>query len=128
MTAHKTRHFTAEGLVGSRVIRVVRTREPFESLTELDDSFRELNAYLDSRGRAKHRLLVDTRQAPSRNDTAFERAFAPHRTRMLAGFERRAVLVRSVVGKLQVQRHAREDEVDSHAFTDEAEALAWLQS
>jgi hypothetical protein len=126
MLAYTTRHFTVGGIPGTRIVRVTRSNEPFATIAELHESLRSLNAHLDSVRRASYRVLVDTRQAPSRNDPEFERAFAPHRAQMLAGFERRAVLVRSLAGKLQVQRHSREDAVDNQVFTEEAKALAWL--
>ena len=48
------------------------------------------------------------------------------RPRLFGGFERVALLVRSAVGLLQIQRHLREDGVSAHVDTDEAALMAAL--
>lgn len=108
------------------VIRLDRTSVPFVDFAEMESSMEDLNGRMDALNRPAHRLLVDTRQATGRNDPEFEQAFAPHRRRMLEGFERRAVVVRRVVGQLQVQRHARADGLEVGAFLDLDEARRWL--
>lgn len=110
------------------VIRLERTSAPFDDFDQMESSMEDLNARMDRLNRPGHRLLVDTRQATGRNDPEFEQAFAPHRRRMLEGWQRRAVVVRRVVGQLQVQRHARADGLDVGAFLDPAEARRWLRA
>lgn len=75
--------------------------------------------------RATHLLLLDSRAAPGQNDADFEAAFARYRQRLLEGWPQIAVLVRSVPGKLQLQRHQREG-LAAEVFTDPAQALACL--
>ena len=76
--------------------------------------------------RSRYRLLVDLREGPFRTDRAFEERFEKFRAEMLRGYARTAILVRSAVGKLQVQRHAREDATPLQVFDDEGAALAFL--
>lgn len=114
-------------LPGLPIVRVRRTEESFPSAVELAAAFTEVNRALDSLDRGKYGLLVDIRAATGRNDPEFEDTFAPLRAEMENGFLRVAVLVRSVPGTLQVQRHAREDGLtEVRPFTDEAQAVAWL--
>lgn len=126
MLGHRGRHLLVEEVGVRRVIRVVRTDVPFASLLELRQVFSELNRVLDRVDRSAYGLLVDTRNAPPRNDPGFEEAFRPLRKQVFQGFRRRAVLVRSLVGRLQVERHAREDGVTLATFVDEDEAIGWL--
>ena len=119
-------HFRVE--TEASLVRVTRSDAPFPSVEAMVETMEELNGQLDSIDRGRHRLLVDTRNAPPRNDAEFEQAFAPHRRRMLSGFARHAVLVRTEVGRLQVNRHARADGTELQAFRDEPTALAWLKS
>lgn len=112
---------------GLPLVRVRRTERAFPTVTELIQTFTDVNHSLDGIERSAHRLLIDTRAVAGRNDAEFEQAFAPLRARMLGGFERVAVLARSTVGTLQVKRHASEDGMDTvRPFTDEAEAMTWL--
>jgi len=113
---------------GLPVVRVQRTEQSFPSAAEVVAAFTEVNRALDTLDRGRHGLLVDIRAATGRNDPEFEQTFAPLRAEMERGFARVAVLVRSITGTLQVQRHVREDGLDTEVrpFTDEAEAVAWL--
>ncbi len=120
--------FQVSRLAG-RLIEVTRTSKAFETLEQLDGAHAELERVLDSLPRPKLVILVDLRLAPSRNDPAFEEAMKRHRPRMFEHFARRAVLVQTAVGKLHVQRHARQDgHRDLHVFTDMGEALAFLKA
>lgn len=102
-----------------------RNSTPFVSNEEMVEFFGTLNRVLDERGRPRCSLVVDTREAPPRNDPAFEQAFAPLRARMLKGFRRVAVVVGTPVGRLQVERHAREDHAPVRAFATDVDALAY---
>lgn len=113
------------GRVG--VVRVVRTSAAIETLEQVDEVWGAVSRALVSLDRARHVLLMDMREAPGRNDDAFERRVAKYRTATVQGFVRVAVLVRSLPGQLQVQRHAREDGLGMvHIFAAEQAALDWL--
>ena len=108
------------------VVRIIRHDVPFESLAELERAYGGVADALDALPRDRMALLIDLRAAPSRNDPAFERTIAPLRKRMWEGFARRGVLLRSAVGKLQIERHAAQDGVSVTAFHDLDDALRAL--
>jgi len=117
--------FEVERMPG-RLLRVVRTDRSFESAEELDRAHLELFEVLERLPRDQLGVLVDLRQAPARNDPEFERLMRAHRPRIFAEFARRAVLVKTAVGKLHVQRHARADGyADLVVFTDEPSAMSY---
>lgn len=109
-----------------RIVRYVRSAEPFESI---DDATRMFDEVVRANGGVARRgltLLSDVRLAPGRNDEAFEGAVATRRSELFGGFRKRAVLVRTVVGKLQVQRLNRASVTAAEVFDDEAAAIAYL--
>ncbi|MEY4548594.1 MAG: hypothetical protein RL685_4789 [Pseudomonadota bacterium] len=109
------------------LVRVVRTTLPIETLEQVDEVWGAVSRTLIPLDRARHVLLMDMRDAPGRNDDAFERRVAKYRSATVQGFLRVAVLVRSLPGQLQVQRHAREDGLGMvHIFASEPAALEWL--
>ena len=102
--------------------RLVRTAESFDTVEVLAAEHEALLPHL-SKARPQP-LLVDLRDARGRNDPAFETAMARYRRPMYEGFPRVVVLVRSAIGKLQVQRHFAEDGLGDVVVTtseDEAE-------
>ena len=108
----------------ARIVVVQRSslRIPLESLaTTLAPMFRAL----ESVDRAAHRLLIDSRVAPGQNDPEFEKEFNRLRTRLLTGWLRSAVLVNTIPGHLQLQRHQREG-LASEVFMDPNKAVNWL--
>jgi hypothetical protein len=80
---------------------------------------------VDSLDHATHRLLIDSRAAPGQNDPDFEKIFNRFRTRLLSGWLRSAVLVNTIPGHLQLQRHQREG-LDAEVFMDPDKAIDWL--
>ena len=78
-------------------------------------------------------LLVDMRAAAMRNDEAYERAMGDELARLMSGFRRRALLVKTAVGALQVHRTSRaawSDDIDSapEVLCDESEAMQHLHT
>src|SRR6185369_13305840 len=120
MEIHVSPHFVVTKRTESALVKIRRTTAPFATIDEMRKEFNALCRALDAVGRSSFNLFVDTRDAPSRNDPEFEAAFAPLRQRMLASFRRVAVLARTPIGKLQIERHSRTDHIEAHAFTDEA--------
>ena len=68
-------------------------------------------------------VVVDTRQAPARNDPHFENTMLPLRSAIYRACPRVAVLVTSVPGVLQVERLGRDDDVRTLVTVSEAAAL-----
>lgn len=115
----------------NRIIVVVRHREPFESEGHCHEVTQPVQDVLDSCGRETVLLLIDSRTAPPRNDPKYEESFSRHRGQMVEGFERAAVLMKSVAGLLQTQRLSGAEPRARPAarvgvFVDEAEARAFL--
>jgi hypothetical protein len=72
-------------------------------------------------------LLMDLRQGPGRNEPEYERAINALVAEHLVTIKRIAVLVRSAVGKLQVQRLRRRVSETTSVFMEEEDALEFLQ-
>jgi len=124
---HSCPHFTVTWDGPSRLVTLTRTPTPFATLPEVDPCLTRVNAALADITRTDSAILIDTRQGPVRNDPCFEDAFAPGRKRILAGFARAAVLVRTATGRLQAQRYTRDDRLEGvRIFDDEHLALAYL--
>lgn len=108
------------------IVRTVRSDKPFASLVELDGIFGRLAMALDELGRSRYGLLADLRGSPGRNDPEFEAAMERLRPLWVGGFRKVGVLVRSTVGLMQIQRHARRDGVPRLISKDEDELLEYL--
>ncbi len=119
-------YLTAERLPGSRTLRVVRTAKRVDTRKEFDACWGDLMRALRSVNRSTLTLLIDTRDAPGRNDPKFETMFAPVRAELTRGFKRVAVVVKYQVSLLQVQRNTKADGASVEVFTDLREATAWL--
>jgi hypothetical protein len=72
-------------------------------------------------------LLNDQRLAPGRNDPEFEQALVRLRNRLYPLFRKRAVLVQSMVGKLQLTRLSKADGLTRLVSQDEAEIFRYLE-
>ncbi len=118
--------WTVERTAIPPMIRVTRSGAAFEREEDIVSSSQAVLDAMARFDRAKYRLLVDLREGPLRTDKAFEARFERFRVDMLKGYARVAILVRSAVGKLQVQRHAREDATPLQVFDDEKAALEFL--
>ena len=109
------------------LVRYVRSAERFASLEDVRALHQKIADLALSIPRNGLKLLLDVREAPARNDEAFEREI----TRALQAFTPRfgahAMLVKSAVGRLQTHRLARErGEGSPPIFGDEVEALQYL--
>jgi hypothetical protein len=122
-------HLTVTLDAASGLVRYVRSAQPYASLEAVRAIHSAMTQALRAHAGRPLKLLIDSRAAPPRNDPAFEaeivrsfQAFGPL-------FAARAMLIRSAVGKLQVQRLTREvwsDALTTGVFASEAEALAYL--
>lgn len=105
-----------------KVVMVRRSPVPVETLEELVRQNDKLLAQI----RPEHEtwgVIVDMRQAPARNDPAFENAMRRFRDGFGSTFARRAVLLESAVGVLQVNRIGRAEEPSWYATQSETAAL-----
>jgi len=109
-----------------KLVRLVRSAEPFPNITVLQTSFANVVAAAKPYVTAETCILNDQRQAPGRNDPAFEEAMGSIRKQLYVLFRKHAVLVKFSVGKLQLQRLQKEDKLDRLVSQDEAELLRYL--
>ena len=92
---------------------------------ELARVLTELDAALASLDPKRIGILVDLRDAPAPSSDEYERSMEPLR-HGVRRFKITAALVKTVAGKLQVQRLARQDGADLAVFTDESAARTHL--
>jgi hypothetical protein len=118
--------WTVERTAIPPMLRITRSGTRFEREEDIESSSRLVLDAMSRFDRARYRLLVDLRDGPLRTDRAFEARFEKFRVEMLRGYARTAILVRSAVGKLQVQRHARADATPLQVFDDERAAMEFL--
>jgi hypothetical protein len=108
------------------IVRFVRTAVAVRSTAEADLYFGEVNARLDSLGRTRMKLILDFRDAPMRNDPAFEATMAEHRKRLVRDVARVAIIVKTAVGRLHVQRLGKEDHIDQAIVATEEAAIEYV--
>lgn len=118
----ETRHSRLEVDRSRQVVWLIRAPTQPASLEELVAAYETCFAQF----RPEHRsygIIIDTRDAPGRNDPAFEAAIHGLRAQIEGAFARIAVLVRSAAGALQARRLEAADGGDALITTDEQEAL-----
>jgi hypothetical protein len=109
------------------LVRYTRTREPFPTLDAMRTSNQAVAGASAWIGRPTHTLLIDVRDAPPRNDDAFEQEVGRSLEAFVPGYKAYAMLVKTAVGRLQVSRMTRAPGAKgAPVFTSEAEALAHL--
>jgi hypothetical protein len=126
---HACDHFVLHYDDARKVVLLTRTPTPFASLDDVAPCLRDIVTSLGRIARHECGIVIDTREGPVRNDPEFERVFAPQRKRVLAGFARAAVLVRTATGRLQAQRYTRADHQDEvRIFDDAKRALSFAET
>jgi hypothetical protein len=114
-------------LPGTQIVRFKRLPDTTRDVPEIRRRLDRMVDALDTVRRGDFSLLMDLRDAPARLETPeFEQILDEYRPRLIKGFRKVAVLVKSQVGKLQVARMARQDKVGVRIFDDEDEALGYL--
>ncbi len=120
-----------------RVVHYARRRAHFELVEHLEASHQAVLTALQTVPRTQVGLLVDLRDTPEAHAAPpsgrpalrkelIEAAMARHRPKLLRDFGRLAFVLRTAVGKLQLDRHLRNDGFTAHITSDEREALAHL--
>lgn len=108
------------------VIRARRASIPIDSAARILEFAELFQLIVPLRERPRLRLLMDMRDAPMNNDPAREEQLQGPLRRIQEGFPKIAVLVRTAVGKLQINRIKRETDGSVVVFDDEAAAIAFL--
>jgi hypothetical protein len=127
---HSSEYYVASLHQREQLVRLTRSPVPFSSREAVEEACVPIQELLDELDRSRVCLLVDSRNAPARNDQKYEQWFMPHRARMVSGLRRAAIVMRSAVGKLHAERMLRLDKADEsvRVFTDEAAALLYLHA
>jgi len=93
---------------GSLIVKVTRNTERYTDVEAIVSDLLRCERLIMDVHRPSHGLIFDTRQAPSvRDSEEYERKVVPVQMRISGGWAGTAVIVRSSVGKLQVQRLSR---------------------
>ncbi|MBX7194872.1 MAG: hypothetical protein K1X94_22655 [Sandaracinaceae bacterium] len=128
MLLYESRYGRLELDESRQLVRYTRSATPFDTLDDAMTMFREVIAAGKEHGRRGCVLLSDVRLAVGRNDPEFERVLQALRGELFGAYPKRATLVRTVVGKLQIQRLNHEAQTTVEVFDDEAAALGYLLS
>ena len=105
---------------------VRRTKRRYLDLSEVAPSFATIDEQLVALD-PEASLLVDLRAIVGRNDEAFENLLAPLRRGLLRKVQRSAIIVRTTIGRLQLERYLASDGIRAHVFSDEAQAMSWFR-
>lgn len=109
------------------IIRSIRSEIPYASPDEFIRVHTEAIESYDSLDRPSLGHLLDLRRPPMNNDPAFEAATMRTRSMLVQEFAAVAVVVRTAVGALQVNRLLREENNDDVVVLhDEDAALGYL--
>ena len=128
-SSHHESEFVSVEVDSARgLVRVARHERRFEDALEIRQGLREVLEALERLEGSPRGLLLDFRKGPSSNSRTFEEHFVPFLVDATRRYERAAGLVRSAVGKLQLQRYIRQGRLENlQAFINERLAVAFLE-
>lgn len=110
-----------------KIVLLTRSAAPVASLEELVTQNEQVIAKMAPHHR-DYGIVVDTRQAPQRNDADFEGAMSRLRRECSARYNRVAVLLISAMGVLQVRRIGRSDEASTYATQSREAAIKFAMA
>ncbi len=110
------------------IVRYTRSSTAYPSIDAVRACNQQIRVAFAALPKGTLAILVDVRNAPPRNDDAFEAEVLEALGALAEQFPVRATLVRTAVGKLQTQRLARARTDSVHIFSDETAALAFLRA
>ena len=105
---------------------VTRTKRRYAAVDEVEPSFAQVDEALADVDPTTMALLVDLRAIVGRNDPEFEAELAPYRRRLLSRFARTGIVVRTTIGRLQLERYLAADGLSAKVFDDPDLAMQWL--
>ncbi|XXT14857.1 hypothetical protein WME94_31875 [Sorangium sp. So ce429] len=109
------------------IVRSTRSELPYPSPDEFIRVHTEALQVYESLDRGRLGHLIDLRRPPMNNDPAFEAATMRTRSMLVQEFAAVAIVVRTAVGSLQVNRLLREENNDNvMVFHDEEVAVGYL--
>ena len=110
----------------AKLVWYMRTSTPYPDLTVARHEVETAASLIPNETRTDLRLVLDIRHARGRNDPRFEALINEFRETMFFGYARTVIVVRTVIGELQVQRHGRETQVPANTFRSLDAAFAYL--
>jgi hypothetical protein len=128
-TLHRSAYFTLEYWQASRYVRLVRSAVPFDSPEEAGDALRECEVAIRVIDPSNLGILLDWRLGPLSTDPRLHQFVIENTDAFASRFPRRAVLVVTPVGKLQLDRVVRSlSSTKPLIFNDEAAAVEYVTS
>ena len=106
-TLHRSPHFTIEYRQASRYIRLVRSAVPFKSPDDAGEALKECEVAIRDLDPSSLGILLDWRLGPLSTDPRLHQFVIENTDAFAARFRRRAVLVVTPVGQLQLDRVIR---------------------
>ena len=123
MATLQNAHFDLSTDDTRRVVKLVRSEEPFHSIREMVSVLDEIfHAISDVDGK-EYGLLLDNRKLPARNDPGFQEAFRSFRKRLDDRFVRVGVVLASQESIDVLEKAGPSPNV--RAYTDMDAALRW---
>lgn len=106
-----------------------RSARSYPTLEDAARSFNSARKGIPTRTALSHHVfLMDVREGPMRADPEFEKMMRETGPHVADSFKRAAVLVKTAIGKLQMNRIRRERDAHLVVFDDESAAMAYLMS
>ncbi len=126
-TLHRSAHFTVEYWQASRYVRLVRSALPFSSPDEAGEALKECEVALRDIDSSNVGILLDWRLGPLSTDARLHQFVIENTDAFASRFRRRAVLVVTPVGKLQLDRVIRNlSTTKPLLFNDEKAAVEYV--
>jgi hypothetical protein len=113
-------------LLGTGVVRLERTSEPIPSGPVMQRDLGRQATRLKELDRPRYGLLLDLRNAPPNDSSEIEAASVRGLGRVVEGFARVAVIIRTSTGRLQVGRLSSANGGGVSIFDRESDAMAFL--
>lgn len=120
------RYWTLEEHPDEKIALLRRSPIPVEDIEDLVESNERIIALFEPRFE-DYGIIVDIREAPQRNDFAFENAMLRLRLALSTNFARLAILLESATGILQVNRIGRNDGAEAFATMNEYAAVKFAK-
>jgi hypothetical protein len=119
-------YLSARLFQAARVVLLVRTSEPFRSVSDVEQCIADFARFIPASRRAQWRIIIDMRLGPTRVDPSLDPAFERFRKETHAGFSRLAVVVNTPLGRLRAERLSNVSDVPHCVVGSLEEALVFI--
>jgi hypothetical protein len=126
-TLHQNAYFLLQHHVASGYVSLIRSAKALTSAILADRALFACRTALESLDVSQCGILLDYRQAPMSTDSQIQKSLVSHGDALSAPFCRRAILIGTPVGTMQVHRINRTHSSNPPAvFSDELAAIMYL--